>query len=149
MSVFLSAFALFSSAMAVSDRENSKDNFIIVTGTGYPPIKAVSVAQAHLMAKRAAIIDAYRNALISSGEENFSDNNLYTGLSGFVSGLTIIDEEYLEDGGIRIRARIPEQNISVSSHAVPGKLHETRLGPIKVSMEQWYKIINKLVKIEK
>lgn len=118
---------------------------------GYPPIKASSMAQAHLMAKRAAIIDAYRNALASAGIENYSENTLYTGLSGFVKGLTILEEEYLEDGGIRILARVPAENIDLSYNTVTKskKPEETWFGPLRVTLKEWFNIIKKLVKIEK
>jgi len=133
--------------------QETKDNdTLIVQGIGYPPIKAKSMAQAHLMAKRAAIIDAYRNALAETGIQNYSENTLYAGLSGFVSGLTVLETEYLEDGGIRILARVPVKNITVSSNTVksiPKNPRETLLGPLRVTLNEWYRIIKKLITIEK
>ncbi len=147
----MSVPAFISPALAGNNTKDNENNTIIVQGVGYPPIKASSMAQAHLMAKRAAIIDAYRNALASAGIENYSENTLYTGLSGFVKGLTILEEEYLEDGGIRILARVPAENIDLSYNTVTKskKPEETWFGPLRVTLKEWFNIIKKLVKIEK
>jgi hypothetical protein len=151
ISVLLIALAIVFSAEAGSDKKDSSDETFTIQGIGYPPIKAQNVAQAHLMAKRAAIIDAYRNALAAAGIQNYNDDTLYAGLSGFVSGLTILEEEYLEDGGIRILAQVPVENIAVSAniiHSAPKKSKETWLGPLRVTLAEWYRIIKKLVRIE-
>ena len=127
------------------------DNALIVYGLGYPPIRAQSLAQARLMARRAAIIDAYRNALAETGVENYSEDALYTGLSGFVKELTITNEEYLEDGGIRITARVPLQNVKVSSAGIERASKQpgwTGREPIRITLERWYKIIKQSVRIE-
>ncbi len=128
-----------------------EDESLIVHGLGYPPIRAQSLAQARLMAKRAAIVDAYRNALVEARVENYSEDALYTGLSGFVKEITVLNEEYLEDGGIRITARVPLQNVKVSSAGI-GKTSKWPRGtgqePVRVTLETWYKIIKQSVRIE-
>lgn len=144
---FASAFLL--SAEAGSDEKSSP--VLVVHGVGYPPIKAQSLAHAHLMAKRAAIIDAYRNALAETGAVKVDDDTLYTGISGFVKDITILDEEYLGDGGIRITAKVPLKSINVSSAGI-GKTSKEQMWtgkePVKITLEIWYKIIEESVRIE-
>lgn len=153
----VAAFCFFvAGAACVADE--AADDMISVRGVGYPPIRAESSAQAHLMAKRAAVVNAYRNALAGSSQAASGSDVTYQELSGFVSGLSVVEEEYLKDGGIRITARVPKKNIVVSAGSRtelrrpeggaegPG---EVLRGPEKVSLDEWYKIINSLVKIEK
>lgn len=144
----------FSSAQAENNWENNKEATFTVEGHGYPPIKASSVAQAHLMAKRAAIIDAYRNALASEGIQGYGEDIFYSGLSGFVRGLTIIEQEYLKDGGIRILVKVPAKNITVipdsaSKKTITEKPEDTHTGPLSVTVQEWYRIIKNLVRVEK
>jgi hypothetical protein len=129
-------------------RDDSEGETVIIKGIGYPPIKAESIAQARLMARRAAVIDAYRNALSMAGRERYEDGYFFSSLNGFVKGMTIIDEEYLKDGGVQITAEVPFENITVLSKNISeipggGKRH----GLKKISVEEWYEIIKKLVTI--
>jgi len=129
------------------------EEIISVQGTGYPPIRAESAAQARLMAKRAAIVDAYRNALATSASPGKGDEVNYQELSGFVSGITITNEEYLQDGGVRITAKVSAKNVAVSTARGPAVRTEPRSsegsgGPQRVTVDEWYNIIRKLVRIE-
>lgn len=144
--LFAAAFIFLAQGWA--DQNNGNNDSVIVSGTGYPPIMAQSAAQAHLMAKRAAIIDAYRNALTAKGIKDYDENIMYEHLQGFVKGMTVISEDYLEDGGIRILARVSSKDINVSSGVMSVKPREKGNGPVSVSLDEWYKIIKKLVKIE-
>lgn len=130
--------------------DESAHDLISVQGTGYPPIKAESAAQARLMAKRAAVVNAYRNALSANTTSGNGSDITYQELSGFVSGLTIVEEEYLKDGGIRITAKVPKKNIVVSSGRT-ADVRETQRsgGPESVTVDEWYRIIDKLVRIDK
>ncbi len=134
------------------------DDMVTVQGTGYPPIRAESAAQARLLAKRAAVVDAYRNALSGRSPSRPGPDVTYKELSGFVSGMTVVGEEFLDDGGIRIIAKVPKKNVVTSSLAerqvrsversseVP---RDGLRGPVRVSLDEWYRIINNLVKIDK
>jgi hypothetical protein len=144
----LSSPVLIFPAQGQADQKNSDDDTVIVNGTGYPPIMAQSAAQAHLMARRAAVIDAYRNALTAKGIRDYDENNIYIDLQGHIRGMTVISEDYLEDGGIRVLARVSIKDVSVSSGGVSDKPKSAGRGPLSVSVEEWYKIIRKLVKIE-
>lgn len=145
---FVMILAAFAAAGSVDN------DTITVQGTGYPPIRAESAAQAHLMAKRAAVVSAYRNALSAGAQSGSGGDVTYQELSGFVSGLTIVEEEYLKDGGIRITAKVPRKNVAISS--LPGtegrrteRSNNGIRGPERVSMDEWYKIIDNLVRIDK
>ncbi|TAN41568.1 MAG: hypothetical protein EPN25_04650 [Nitrospirae bacterium] len=129
------------------------DDMISIQGIGYPPIRAESAAQARLMAKRAAVLDVYRNSLAASASAGKSEDVTYEELSGFVSGITVLDEEYLVDGGVRITARVPKKNIALSRARGPVERTEPRKsessgGPQRISLDEWYTIIKKLVRIE-
>lgn len=145
---FFVAPLFFSRADAGKGPDNSGSDILIIQGVGYPPIKASSAAQARLMARRAAVLDAYRNALAAKGVKDYDENNLYVELQGFIKGMTIVQEEYLEDGGIRLRAELPAKDITVHSEVPSGKVRETG-GPLPVTLEEWFTIIRKSVTITK
>ena len=63
--------------------------------------------------------------------------------------MTVMEEEYLEDGGIRVVAKIPAKDIHAMPGPAPEKTQETAGGPFRVSLDEWYKIVKKLVKIER
>jgi hypothetical protein len=134
-----------------------------VQGTGYPPVKAQNKAQALLMAKRAALLDAYRRALAGAerqGRTIEEGEAFYQGLSGFVKGLTVTREEYLSDGGVKIEGTVAKKDVQtftqekIPVQEVPKtkqikQLKPSRIGgPAEVSIDQWYKIIEKMVKFE-
>lgn len=131
----------------------NKELTLLIHGLGYPPIKAQSTAQARLMAKRAATIDAYRNALVKAGFSEYNEESFYSGLSGFVSGMNVIEEEYLKDGGIRITALVQVKNVTVTSATTSASKKpmeiEKNTGPSAVELNEWYKLIEKIVIIEK
>lgn len=135
----------------------ASDARITVYGIGYPPVKAENKAQALLMAKRAAVLDAYRRALTRQEDQagpHEEREGFYRGLSGFVKGLTITTEEYLQDGGVKIEATVPQKAISLfkkekQAYADIPKAGPGRVGgPSRVSIEEWYSIIAKMVKFE-
>ena len=147
MAVFVMAVVIasgFSLPAEAGSSQNSDPG--VVSGVGYPPIKAENPAQARLMARRAAILDAYRNVLSARGTAQADEQTFYTGLSGFVTGLAIEREEYLEDGGIRIIARVP------SSAVTPRESRRgnagTGQGPSPVPLNEWYRIIERSVRFQ-
>lgn len=152
-SVFLLAVlvcpALLLSAEFGGGQDRADSDTLVVSGIGYPPIKAENAAQARLMARRAAIVDAYRNALTGAGSSNNDEQTFYTGLSGFVRGLTIEREEYLEDGGVRILAKVPGRSVAVTSRTTrEGVSERGRGGPSPVPLNEWYRIIERSVRFE-
>lgn len=144
--IFVTAWAVWAS-----------DSRITVYGTGYPPVKAQNKAQALLMAKRAAVLDAYRRALSGQGDQAKpyeEGESFYKGFSGFVKGLTITHEEYLNDGGVKIEATVSQKDISVFDKGKYPKRKMLKTGPARVegprivTVEEWYKIIEKMVNFE-
>lgn len=148
LAAFMVAFSPGLSAGAESGHFSDNDT-LTVSGLGYPPIRAENAAQARLMARRAAVLDAYRNAMAGAGGPNADENTFYTGLSGFVKGMIVEREEYLEDGGVRLFAKVPRKNIAVSQKATRRGGAETLKGePSPVPLEQWYRIIERSVRFE-
>lgn len=146
--LFILVPVLVSPAESVDSRNGSDERTLEVSGIGYPPIKAESAAQARLMARRAAILDAYRNALSAAGAAGNDEKAFYSGLSGFVKGLTIEKEEYLGDGGLRIIAKVRTGNVTPSTTAPHDRRPERRGGPSAVTLNEWYRIIEGSVRFE-
>ncbi len=86
-------------------------------GTGVPSSIAKSPAQARLMARRAAIVDAQRNLLeaiegvkvtAETTVQNFETTNdtVKTQVTGIVKGAKIVNEQQLADGTYQVTMRI-------------------------------------------
>jgi hypothetical protein len=169
---FLLAILPLVLAKGVSAQEDSRDT-LVITGKGYPPIRAENPAQARLMAKRAAVVDAYRNAVAAKSGKTYKGDIEYSQLEGFVKGMTVMSEEYLKDGGMRITAKVPTENVMVTSHSIvsegqlekddtvvtgkstgaimptpPREPQEPAAGTAQVSVSEWYRIIEKYVRYD-
>lgn len=120
---------------------------VVVQGIGYPPIKAENKAQAHLMAKRAAVLDAYRNALkVKTPQER--EDDFYSIVSGHVKNARTVKVEYLEDGGVLVEMEVPMKDISTIERQFRGRARDRSIGigsnlPNRVSIDEWYKIIER------
>ncbi len=93
------------------------DREIIATGYGAQPEQAASPAQANLMAKRAALVDAYRNlseAVMGvqvdsqTTVRNFVTENdeIRTRVDSFINGAEKISETQIEDGSWEVKVRM-------------------------------------------
>jgi hypothetical protein len=128
------------------------DEPITVQGIGYPPIRVQNSAQARLMAKRAAILDGYRNALKKDLKtQDDEGKDYYLNLSGFVRGSEVIKEEYLSDGSVRVTLRVFSKDLIKVAKEVKKEppLEKGRVESEKtqsISIEEWYKVIQGMVR---
>ena len=97
---------------------------IRATGTGFPPSSATDQRQARLLARRAAIVDGYRNLIrsIDGMEPLIGRGTVIRTTHGFVKGAKVLDTRYLKDGkveadvGVEIHGRV--QMIKNAGYAV-------------------------------
>ena len=99
----LSAIILVSILCGIAYPEGS-GTFITATGTGYPPRGISDKGQAHLLAKRAAMVDGYRNVLNAYKKVSpYIVNGTGTGrTSGFIRGTREIDTRYYNNGKVEV-----------------------------------------------
>ncbi|MDI6752854.1 MAG: LPP20 family lipoprotein [Thermodesulfobacteriota bacterium] len=90
---------------------------VTAKGSGVPPTVVTVIAQARLMAERAAKADALRNLLeavkgvrvdADTTVENFTTKSdvVMTRVSGIVKGATVVDKRYLSDGAVEVTVAI-------------------------------------------
>jgi hypothetical protein len=101
---------LFMVGFASIPHEVDTVNFLLhVEGKGYPPIESENTAQTRLMARRAAVLDAYRNILVLLGKEKEStpDDAELAMTYGYIRGAQVVDEMLLSDGGVTVKVAYP------------------------------------------
>lgn len=124
LSVLLVTF-LLGIGMAHAETPNSQISWgqgsnaaVEATGIGMPPQNATSVAQAHALARRAAIVDAYRNLLEATQSIQVNadttvqnlmvqDDTIKTKVSGMIQGARIIREMPQPDGSYQVTMSLP------------------------------------------
>lgn len=103
---------------AFANGANFESGVITATGNGARPAMAVNPAQAIAMAKRAAILDAYRNLAeyingvnidSETTVKNFAntDDVIKTKVSALIKGAKIVDEYETAGGGYSVIMQIP------------------------------------------
>lgn len=97
---------------------NWSAGYIEAVGIGAPADKSIGKANARPMALRAAKIDALRNLLeITKGVQvdsattvkdfTVESDVINTQVSGLVKGAVVVDQQYLSDGTVEVRLRMP------------------------------------------
>ncbi len=118
---------------------------VMVKGIGYPPIRAETPAQAYLMAKRAAILDAYRNAL-NLKYDQMNDIEFYTGLAGFIKGAKIVEIKPFSDGAVEVTIDVELRDIVAVKRGPSNNRTSVEGKPYEVSIQHWQNIISRYVK---
>ncbi len=97
---------------------NWSAGYIEAIGIGAPPDRTVGKAGARPMALRAAKVDAYRNLLeITKGvrvdstttvkDFTVESDVINTQVDGLVKGGVVVDQQYMSDGTVEVRVRMP------------------------------------------
>lgn len=75
-----------------------------VTGRGRAPERAMSKPQLRLMAKRAAMVEAYKNMVVALGEVRSSvvGGTGHETVRGFVKGIELTETRYYENGDVEV-----------------------------------------------
>ena len=92
--------------------------YIEAVGIGAPPDRTVDKANARTIALRAAKVDAYRNLLeITKGvrvdsittvkDFTIESDVINTQVDGLVKGGVVVDQQYMSDGTVEVRIRMP------------------------------------------
>lgn len=125
--LMMAALLVTASAASVfaSDGPDWSSGTITVEGTGVAPASAMSGIQARMLARRAAVVDGYRQmAEIIKGVNVDSDTTVEnmmltsdvtrTHVSALIRGAKIVSEKALEDGGYMVTMEIPMYGASNS-----------------------------------
>ncbi|MEE9911413.1 MAG: hypothetical protein K4571_06785 [Deltaproteobacteria bacterium] len=97
---------------------NWSAGYIEAIGIGAPPDRSIGKINARPMALRAAKVDAYRNILeITKGVQvdsrttvrdfTVESDVVNTQVEGLVKGAQVVDQQYMSDGTVEVRLRMP------------------------------------------
>ncbi len=112
-------FMLMTATVFAAEAGADWDNRVItVTGMGALPPHAVNPAQARMMARRAAVADAYRQLAeavkgVNVDSETTVENMMVTSdviktkVSGLIKGAAVIGEQVIPDGGYEVTMQMP------------------------------------------
>lgn len=114
-----------SSAFAAESQVDWSSNVITAVGNGIAPQNAINAAQARFMARRAAVVEAYRNlaemvkGVNITGESTVANgllmnDNASSKVSAFIQGARIVSERMTPDGGYEVTMQAPLFGISNS-----------------------------------
>lgn len=122
----LACCALFAStAFAAGNATNWEDATITVTGIGVAPSNTVNAAQAKGLAKRAAVVDGYRQLAeavkgVSVDSESTVENMMVlsdttkTRVQATIQGARIVETRYTPDGGCEVTMQVSIWGVSGS-----------------------------------
>lgn len=112
------AFCFLSISTAFAEGADFETGVVTASGMGARPAVSINTAQAVAMAKRAAVLDAYRNLAeyingvnldSETTVQNFANTNdvIKTKVSALIKGARIIEEHELTGGGYRVIMQVP------------------------------------------
>ncbi|MDR3590841.1 MAG: hypothetical protein P4N41_14410 [Negativicutes bacterium] len=147
LTAFLAAALLLPVALASPTGGESRGGtdwgrgVVRATGTGVPPTIAHSPAQANAMARRAAVVDAYRNLLEAVGEvrveaatvvKNFAVESdvVRTRISGLVQGARVVSEQTLADGSCQVTLEVSLFGEDSVAAAIEERMKPDQVAPI-------------------
>jgi hypothetical protein len=92
----------------VIDRDRPGKALIKTTGIGYPPAAMPDLRRARLLARRAAVLDGYRNLLAAFDEiyPHAQDRSFMLNQKGFLRGAKVLDTRYLDGGKAEVDVSI-------------------------------------------
>ena len=123
--ICMTAASAFAASQTTASGVNWEDSKITVQGMGVAPTRARTPAQAKMMARRAAQVDAYRQlaelakGVQVDGETTVEDMEVTsdivkTKVSAFVHGARIVSEEATSDGGYYVTMEVPLYGVTDS-----------------------------------
>lgn len=144
-SVLVATFLVFVSSSAyAADGVNWDDGTIVATGMGIAPPSAINIAQAKALARRAAVVDAYRQmAETISGVQVTSESTVQmfiaqsditrTKVEATIKGARVIKEGMTPEGAYEVTMAVPMFGVSgslASAVIEPPAVKETFLEPV-------------------
>lgn len=118
-----------------------RNGVVQAMGVGVPPVTANSPAQANAMARRAAVVDAYRNLIEQVGEvrveaattvRNYEIENdtIKTRISGLVQGARVINEQFMPDGSCQVTVEVDLFGANSVAAAIEDKFQPAQILPM-------------------
>jgi len=82
---------------------------LIATGRGHPPASPGSKAKQRLMAKRAAMLEAYKNMVKQTGgvTSRPAGGTGYERAAGFLKGARLVETRYYQNGEVEVDIELP------------------------------------------
>ncbi len=124
--VMMLVIAVFSTApVLAAEGVDWNNSSITVIGAGVAPMNAYNAAQARMMARRAAVVDAYRQLAetvkgVNVDSETTIQNMMVvdditkTKVSAFIQGARIVSEQVIPDGGYEVTMTVSMFGVSNS-----------------------------------
>lgn len=110
--------AIAMTSVFASDAVDWENQKVVVTGMGIAPPTAVNAAQARMLARRAAVVEGYRQLAeqingVQVDAESTVENMMIlsdivrTKVSACIKGARVLDEKILPDGSYAVRMEVP------------------------------------------
>ena len=121
----MAAVMLLSAVSAFAAETDWNASVITVEGMGIPPANAYNAVQARMLARRAAMVDAYRQIAeavkgVNVDSETTVENMMIlsdrttTRVNALVQGARIVDEHVIPEGGYAVKMQVPLFGVSNS-----------------------------------